>query len=258
MHTIICDNGIRIAYYHIPGPLPAVVFIHGFTGTGQAHFQHEIPLFVGKHAVYAPDLRGYGASAPPLREFGVDFYQRDAADVAAFIRSLNIGAVHLVGFSDGAEIALLVAATHPELVISATVWGVCGQISPEMVARVRHWLPVSAWGPDRADWKAEIVALHGIEQFAPIIEGWVAAAEAIAARGGDIVHDVAHLITCPVIVIHGANDVGNPIPVVTALCAKIPFARLIILPDVGHSVQDEAPAALHDILRQYMGFASLA
>jgi len=258
MNSIICTNGVRIAYSeHGPTAGEPVVFLHGFTGTAQSHFAAEMAVLAGSMHVYGLDLPGYGASAPPYRVFGPDFYARDAHDVISFITTLGIGPVHLVGFSDGSEAAVLIAALAPALVRSVIAWGICGQIAPEMVTRVRKWLPISAWGPEKDIWKQEIIDTQGSAQLEPLIAGWVDAAQQISARGGDILHAVAHQVTAPVLVVHGSADEGNPIPVVTALCAKIPRARLVILDGVGHSVQDDAPAELHALMREFYGLPSV-
>ena len=250
MPSIVVQDGTRIAYETFGTHGEPVVLLHGFTGTGVGHFPHEIPVLAESHIVYAPDLPGYGQSAPPNRVFGVDFYQRDTQHMIAFIRALNVGPVHLIGFSDGAEIALMMAALAPELVQSAFVWGVCGRMTPEMVNGVHQWLPVSDWGEDKAAWKAEIIAFHGEAQFVPMIEGWVAAADAILARGGDILFGVAARIKCPVTIVHGRNDFGNPVPVVTALAALIPNCNFHLLEGVGHDVQFEVPDQLHRLMAE--------
>ncbi|MEY3989890.1 MAG: hypothetical protein RI985_971 [Chloroflexota bacterium] len=249
MPSVELSNGARISFtiHGVDNGSP-VLFMHGFTGTALSHFNNEINLLASFATIIAPDLRGYGQSAPPHREFGPDFCQRDADDMHTLIRHLNLTNITVIGFSDGAESALLLAATAPERIKHAIVWGVCGQISPEMVQRVRRWLPVDHWGADRAEWKAEIIANHGVAQFKPMIEGWVHAAEAISARGGDIVHHCAHRISCPVTIIHGSNDIGNPIPVVQQLSSKINRCTVHILDGVGHSIQDEAPSELHPII----------
>lgn len=249
MPSIVLPNGATLSYtIHGKADAQPVLFMHGFTGTAQSHFANEIELLAPLCMIIAPDLRGYGMSTPPRREFGQDFYQRDANDMTILLSTLDLTNVTVIGFSDGAESALLLAATMPERIKQVIVWGVCGQISPEMVRRVRHWLPVDQWGADRAEWKAEIIANHGVEQFKPMIEGWVHAAEAISAQGGDIVHHCAHHITSPVTIIHGSFDVGNPVHVVQELSSKIPQCTLHILEGVGHSIQDEAQPELHRII----------
>jgi pimeloyl-ACP methyl ester carboxylesterase len=79
------------------------------------------------------------------RVFGVDFYQNDAADMISFITASMSGPVHLIGFSDGAEIALYIAATAPHPARLGVGMGVCGQITPEMVEMVHKWRPLSTW-----------------------------------------------------------------------------------------------------------------
>ena len=106
MQSIVCANGTRLAYVELGSPTAEpVVFLHGFTGTAHSHFAAELALLAPHMHVYGLELRGYGASAPPYRVFGADFYERDARDVISFIETLDIGPVHLVGFSDGSEAA---------------------------------------------------------------------------------------------------------------------------------------------------------
>lgn len=254
MPSIELPNGANISYTVLGVETgQPVLFMHGFTGTAFSHFANEINLLAPFTKIIAPDLRGYGQSAPPHRQFGSDFYQRDADDMHALLKHLQLTNVTVIGFSDGAESALLLAATAPDRIARVIVWGVCGQISPEMVQRVRRWLPVEQWGDDRAEWKAEIIANHGIDQFKPMIEGWVSAAEAISARGGDIVFHCAHQIICHVTIIHGRQDIGNPVRVVQHLASKIRHCTVHILDGIGHSIQDEAPAQLHPIILEALG-----
>lgn len=249
MPSMKINDGAHIHYELLGVPdSPPVLFMHGFTGTARSHFANEITALASFTRIIAPDLRGYGQSSPPHRSFGPDFYQRDADDMYALITHLDLYDVTVIGFSDGAESALLLAAIAPDRIKQAIVWGVCGQISPEMVQRVHRWLPVDSWGDERATWKAEIIENHGIDQFGPMIEGWVHAADAISARGGDIVHHCASQISCPVTIIHGTADIGNPVPVVERLANTIPHCTLHVLDGIGHSIQDEDQVTLHDII----------
>ena len=140
-------TGVDLAYLD-EGKGQPLLLIHGFTGTAKSHFRTVIPHLYGRYRLIAPDLRGYGASQPPLRDFPPDFYQRDATDLAALLDELNCGPVIVFGFSDGAECAILLAAQRPDLVRAVVGWGVSGVISPEMLAAVERWLPVEAWGAE--------------------------------------------------------------------------------------------------------------
>ena len=50
------------------------------------------------HQVVSYDPRGYGKSRPPVRDFPLDFYQRDAADAAALMAALGHESYAVMGW----------------------------------------------------------------------------------------------------------------------------------------------------------------
>lgn len=244
-------DGIHLAYID-EGQGPPLLFIHGFTGTAEADHAGLMAQFQPTHRIIAPDLRGYGASRPPNRDFPPDFYRRDAADLAAFLDKLDCGPVIVLGFSDGAEVSLLLAAARPDLVAGVVAWGVCGVIADEEVQSIATWLPIAAWGPERQEWKQEIIARHGAEQLEPMISGWVAAAHAIHAQGGNISLATADQIECPVLLMNGDGEIGNPPRDVRILADSIPNSRLEFIADSGHAIQRDQPALMIDRVQQFL------
>jgi valacyclovir hydrolase len=256
--TADIGQGVHLSYLDLgPANGRPLLFIHGFTGTALADLGDVIAAFTDDYRVVAPDLRGYGASRPPNRDFPHDFYERDAADLATLLEAIAPGPVVVLGFSDGAEAALLLAAARPDLVRGVVAWGVSGVISPEELASVERWLPVSAWGPDRETWRRQIIERHGAEQFPAMVEGWVAAARAITARGGNICYEQAARIACPVLLLNGDGEVGNTPRDVTRLAARIPNARLEFVADSGHAIQRDQPAALLAHIQRFLEVISL-
>jgi valacyclovir hydrolase len=251
MHKAVLADGAMIAY-HDEGAGPPLLLMHGFTGTARSHLGGLIDDLACDYRVIAPDLRGYGASRPPARDFPPDFYQRDAADMAALLDQLAPGPVAALGFSDGAESALVLAAARPDLLRGVVAWGVAGVVSPQMLAAAQRWLPVSAWGPKRADWRAEIVATQGEAMLEPLVAGWAAAAAAIVVAGGNIVYDQAASIRCPALLINGDGEVNNLPADVRRLAARIPACRLEFVADSGHSIQDDQPALLSAMIRAFL------
>jgi valacyclovir hydrolase len=252
IHEQEIGGGVRLSWLDEGAGQP-LLFIHGFTGTALADHGELIYELRPDYRIIGPDLRGYGASRPPDRDFPPDFYQRDAADLATLLDRLALGPVVVLGFSDGAEVSLLLAATRPDLVRGVVAWGVCGVISDEELASVASWLPVSNWGPARQEWKQQIITRHGEEQFESMIAGWVAAARAIHARGGDISHDSANRIMCPVLLLNGDGEVGNTPRDVKRLAARIPNCRLEFVADSGHSIQKDQPDVLIDRIKAFLG-----
>ena len=237
-HLSLAD-GATLAYLDIGAGRP-LLLMHGFTGTARAHLGDLIDPLQGHYRVIAPDLRGYGASQPPARDFPPDFYQRDADDMAALLRHVACGPVVALGFSDGAEIAILLAALYPELVRGVIAWGVSGVISPEMVTAVQPRVPVPA-KPDWGQWQHEIAALHGEAQVEPMIRGWNEAAAAILARGGNICLEEAAQVRCPTLLLNGDGEVGNTRRDVNRLLNRLPNGRLEIIAHSGHPIHRDQP-----------------
>lgn len=238
--TFLLPDGAPLSYLD-QGSGPAMLLLHGFTGTARRHLGELIDYYAARYRVLAPDLRGYGASSPPPRRLSPDFYRRDAADMACLLDHLAVGPAVVLGFSDGAESALLLAALRPDLARGAAAWGVSGVISAEHVVAVQDWLPVQAWGLERAAWREEIIADHGEGQWQPLIEGWVQAATAILAAGGNICLEEAAHIRCPVLLINGEGEEGNLPQDVQRLAAAIPGARLHFVSQSGHAVHRQQP-----------------
>lgn len=251
MHRVALSDGVTIAY-HDEGAGPPLLLLHGFPGTARSHLGVLIDALRADYRVLAPDLRGYGASRPPARSFPPDFYQRDAADMAALLDALQPGPVVVVGFSDGSESAILLAAARPDLVRGVVAIGVSGVISGSMAASARTWLPTSAWGPARAAWRAEIVADQGEEQLEPLIAGWVAAALAIHQAGGNICYTEAAAVRCPVLLVNGDGEVNNLQEDFLRLAARIPAGRAVIVPASGHSIQVDQPEVLLAHMRAFL------
>src|SRR5882762_1037932 len=101
-----------------------LLMIPGALGTGAGDFQAQIGWFAERgFQVIAPDPRGYGQSRPPQRDFPADFYHRDAADMFALMSALGHERFSILGWSDGANIAAIMAATNAERVSRLVVFG---------------------------------------------------------------------------------------------------------------------------------------
>lgn len=105
-------RGSRL-YVQISGSGRPLVFLHG----GLHHFDNSFPkqrdAFARSYTVIGIDQRGHGHSPDSEKPFS---YQDMAEDAAEVIRKLGLGAVDVVGHSDGANVALRLARTYPELV----------------------------------------------------------------------------------------------------------------------------------------------
>ena len=93
---------------------PVLIAIHGMLGTARTHLGHVIDWLAPDYRVLGPSMRGYGQSRPKPRDFPPDFYRRDTLDLLAFMDALGIERAHVMGYSDGGEIALMAGGMAPE------------------------------------------------------------------------------------------------------------------------------------------------
>jgi len=109
-------NGVYLAYVE-DGSGPTVVFVHGANGDWRT-WEPWRPTVAQRYRYVAYSLRYHWPN--PWPGDGSDYsFRLHTEDLAAFIRALNVGPVHLVGSSYGARLVTRVAVEHPELVRSA-------------------------------------------------------------------------------------------------------------------------------------------
>lgn len=102
-------NGVDI-FYKKSGNGHPLILLHGLN-LDHSIFDELTAKLCKHYTVYAMDNRNHGQS-----EKTEDYsYEAMADDVYALIQTLNLGKVYLLGFSDGAVIALHVALRHLEI-----------------------------------------------------------------------------------------------------------------------------------------------
>ncbi|HWQ03998.1 MAG TPA: alpha/beta hydrolase [Longilinea sp.] len=111
----ITMNGLHVDAYG-PQNAPVILFLHG-GGAGAWSWQPVIERLV-EFRCLAPDLPEHGQSTA-VRPFSI---QDAAARMAELIRSQAPGAkVHVVGLSEGAQVAVAMLANSPDLIASAII-----------------------------------------------------------------------------------------------------------------------------------------
>jgi pimeloyl-ACP methyl ester carboxylesterase len=118
-HEYYFVNGAKL-YTESFGQGSPVLFLHGGLMFFDNAYAKQRDYFATRHRVIGIDQRGHGHSpdGPWLLS-----YQLMADDTAAVLQKLKVGPVDVVGHSDGADIALLLARDHPELVRHLVISG---------------------------------------------------------------------------------------------------------------------------------------
>ena len=89
-----------------------LVLLHG-NGEDHTYFKRQMEPFSQKYRVIALDTRGHGESPRGSAPFTLDQF---AEDLKEFLDQRGIAKCHLLGFSDGGNIALLFALKYPQYV----------------------------------------------------------------------------------------------------------------------------------------------
>ncbi|WP_454294410.1 alpha/beta fold hydrolase [Salana multivorans] len=225
------------------GPLWAVAVGHGpplvlLHGNAESHrvFDRLVPLLAPRMTLVGLDSRGHGRSPRGTGELRISRMADDVADVMA---ELDLAGVPILGFSDGGNIALDLAARHPGLAGPLIVVG--ANLDPSGLT------PATKLMTD-----LEHVACRSASRFVPGL-GW--RVERLALMATDPAIDPAELqaVTQPVLVVVGERDVIRP-EHTDLIVAALPDAELLRIPRVGHMIPiDAAPQlalAVQGLLRR--------
>ena len=254
---IIEANGIDLHVEQRGAGGPALVFLHYWGGSSRT-WQHVVDALSPDYRTVAIDQRGWGSSAAPDAGYALSDL---AGDVLAVVDSLALESYILVGHSMGGKAAQLAASRRPR--------GLRGLVLVAPAPPTPLALPLDARrGMVHAyDSRASIVAT--LQQvLAPdglpdgdldtvIADSLAGASPAKAAwplaTSQEDITAVVPLIDVPVIVISGEHDRVDPPEVLRReLLPRIPQARLVVLPGVGHLLPLEAPADLANVIKAFV------
>ncbi len=239
-------NGLRM-YYEVHGQGRPVVLLHGGMNSIHTSFARQIPVFSRTRRVIAIDQMGHGRTADvPGRALS---YEGMAEDTAALLIHLGIRDADVIGWSDGGQIALRLAFTHPELLSRVVASGVgfgAGRDLQRKFQDDKWWTNFYETGfpAGRAEYN----------RVSPDGPGhWKVYAEKArrmwgAAAWGFLPADLAK-IKLPVMIVSGdREDIGETVRVFRA----IGNARLFVLPGTRHSTFQDRPDWLNAVVLDFL------
>lgn len=227
------------------GQGPAVVMLPSL-GRGATDFD-DLALRLARHGylAVAPEPRGIGGSTGELE--GLTMFDL-AADVAAVIRSLDIGPATVVGHAFGNRVARMTATEHPELVESVVLLACGGSVAPdpEDQAALRRVFDPELSAHDRPSAVDQAFFAPG-NDASVWIDGWhgiVAYFQGLATSSLDVEHWVG-AGSSDVLIVQPLDDVIAPPTNADAAAERIgDRATVAGLPHAGHAVLPEQPRAV--------------
>nr|WP_297352366.1 3-oxoadipate enol-lactonase [uncultured Caldimonas sp.] len=216
----------------------------------------------GGHEVLRYDHRGHGQSAAPAGPYAMDELVDDAARL---VREWGRGPVVWIGLSMGGMVGQGLAARHPELVQGLVVanstsfypeagrqmWAQrIATVESQGLSAIADAVMARYFHEDfrRAHPEAEAAARATL--LRTDAAGYVACCHAVSKVDW---RDALPHITCPTLVIAGAQDQGAPVEMSQSIAQAVPGARLEVITDASHISALEAPQAFEQLVRNFLG-----
>jgi pimeloyl-ACP methyl ester carboxylesterase len=218
----------------------AVLLLHGGLSDTDSFAEVMVTPLQDSFHLFAYDRAGHGRSADQPGSFYFDF-QRDEA--IAFICEVIKEPVHLVGYSDGANISLMVAIARPDLVRS--IVSIAANFNADGIVELPEFDPAGISAEQRAEYAEmspdapetldyKIAKMHEIWKVEPNID----------------IAEIAQ-ISAPTLVMAGDDDVvkhSHSIELFEALS----LGQLAIVPGTSHGLVKEKPEIVMALIASFL------
>ena len=216
----------------------AVVLLHGGLSKTSSWDYLMVPPLEDEFHVFAYDRTGHGFTGDQPGSLHFEFQCQEAI---AYLEDVVKEPAHLIGYSDGGIIALMVAIKRPELVKSIVAIGANYHYS----APLKDFLEARVSEEDQAEYNL-------ISPDAPhtLLEKTIRMNE-IWKTEPDISLSAIASIQCPVLVMAGDDDVIAHDHTIS-LYEALPLGQLAIIPGTSHGLVKEKPALLIAVIMQFL------
>jgi len=231
-------------YVETSGAGPTLLYLHGAAewvgySSGLMHRLDQA------NRVVQPERRGHGRTAD---QPGALTYEEMTADTIALIEQLGLDRPPIVGFSDGAIIALQIARARPELAGKVVAIGPNVSVSG-MTDEALEWL--RSVTPET--WPEEFARMHrSLSPDGP--EHWPVFAQKVIDMlrvEPEIPLEQLAAIKVPVLVMGADHDLIR-LEHLVAIHRAIEGSQLCIIPGASHELTVEAPDLVAGIIERFL------
>lgn len=219
-------------YYQEEGNGEPLILLHG-NGEDSFYFKNQIDYFQSRYHVIALDTRGHGKSPRGDAPFTIEQF---SCDLYEFMQMHQILNAVILGFSDGANIAMKFAMKHPDMVKALILNG--GNLNPAGVKRTVQ-IPIE-------------IGYKIARRFADKSTDAKRNAEMLGLMVNEpnIKPSELSLITMPALVICGAKDMIKESHT-KEIAEHLPNAKLTIVRG-NHFIANKNPAAFNQAVDAFL------
>jgi pimeloyl-ACP methyl ester carboxylesterase len=217
-----------------------VLFLHGGLSSSASLLRTLGPKLSKHFALAAFDRRGHGRTADTDAPFS---YDDMAVEMIAFVELLE-RRVYVVGHSDGANVALLVALQRPDLLHRAVLVGANYHFDGLM--------PMAEFTPQSPDFEQFALdyatrSPDGIDHAAAVVEKSLT----LVTTQPTLTVDDLHAVSLPVLVMAGDDDVAR-LDHTVSMYEAIPGAQLAVLPGTSHALLKERTKESARLIEEFL------
>lgn len=219
-----------------PGQAP-ILLIHGSTQTGASCWNKVAPALAEDYYVIVPDCRGHGRSENPHQTYS---FREMAADLSALIHALGFKKAHVIGHSNGGNIAIVMLMEHADALQTCIAQAGNAWLSKQLIEREKQIFTPAYIAEHYPEWMREVIALH--EPF----HGAGYASKLIDLTREEILREPNYTpaemarVQLPVLFIQGELDsVNAPNRFAQRMARAVPNAEVWLPKGIGHNVHDE-------------------
>jgi pimeloyl-ACP methyl ester carboxylesterase len=228
-------------YYSVFGSGEPVFLLHGGLGHGDM-WGAQVAGLSGQFQVIVVDSRGHGRSSPSRHGYS---YQLMATDLLGVMDHLHLDEAAIVGWSDGANVAMQMAIHHGHRLSRVVAFG--GNIDPEGLRNESNAEFDRYVAAARADYLR--LSGRGAQGFAALFNGlktmWRTQPRFSAEELG--------AIRTPILVIGAEHDEVVRREHTQAIAKAIPGSTLLTLRDVSHFAFVQQPARFNEAIVTFLG-----
>ena len=244
-------NGLHL-YFETYGPEDGqpLVLLHGGMLSIDLSWASLVPALVGRYRLVAVEVQGHGRTADIDREITP---AHTASDVLALLDHLGVGRAHVLGHSMGGAVALELAVSHPERVLS--VIGASVTVRPTgLVPELTD--PELMASSTRMPTQDDFVAMkETYARLSPTPDAFDTFLARLSSSNADLVgwtDEQLAGITAPVLVVIGDRDFTT-VEHAGLMLELIPGSQLAVLPGTTHMEVTRRVDLLAPLVRRFLG-----
>jgi pimeloyl-ACP methyl ester carboxylesterase len=246
-------------YYEEQGEGEPLLLLHGALGAVDPAVSSGwftlLPALAARYRAFAVETRGHGRTNNPAGKLS---YKQLGEDVAAFIERLDLGPVHLAGFSDGATFGLLLGMTRPELLRSLVAVG-ANYCIDDHLREGMAFFDAESIERESPEFAAELARRHDVHHRPGYWRELLGQIRENVEREMTWTEDDLRRIPTPTLLVMGEADFALSLEQMLEMRRSIPHSEMLILNHAdmdgldNHRVQATRPEVVGPVMLEFLG-----